>query len=573
MKRQRPPVGSTGATSYQAAVLDAVGVGLMTASVSGEPRLLAARLAGLVASARKVGGSWLALRDGSLAGWDPAGLQGLLDRPVDIWHGGLRLGAAGQPSLLRFVRPAWMLGADADAGIESTSWRLSPRSLLVRLSVWERLGGFWPEFGSLEAMVLDLGLRALEAGVVLRYSPLLAPAGETPPFSLPPADEVRLMVRLSGRRWGMWALWRAWRSGHWGMAHCLRGATGLATLPPRPALTGASTVSPESAVVGGQPQRVSVLIPTVDRYRYLATLLGQLEKQTIPPHQVIVVDQTEAARRRSDLAGQFPALNLQWLTLEKAGQCSSRNQGLRHATGDWVLFVDDDVEVPPDFIARHLANAIAFAADASCGTVVEPPFLNSSPQPKFPALSSVFPTCTSLLRRETLGRSGGFDLAYDHGQRADGDLGMRLYLTGALMILDPRNCILHHHAPRGGLRAHGARVVRRIDRRRGAWPRVQLSPWDLYRAHRYFGREAMEEVARIATVSAATCEGNWLIKGVRAGLAFVLWPWLLRQVRAVQRRAEELIVRGPEIPSVMPAGEAPASGAPFSPGVKGGVEA
>ncbi|MEJ7712205.1 MAG: hypothetical protein WKF84_20670 [Pyrinomonadaceae bacterium] len=45
------------------------------------------------------------------------------------------------------------------------------------------------------------------------------------------------------------------------------------------------------------------------------------------------------------------------------------------------------------------------------------------------------PTNNTLIRKDVLSKSGLFDLAYDRGQRADGDLGMRIYLSGAVMIL------------------------------------------------------------------------------------------------------------------------------------------
>ena len=70
--------------------------------------------------------------------------------------------------------------------------------------------------------------------------------------------------------------------------------------------------------------------------------------------------------------------------------------------------------------------------------------------------SDVFPTNNTMLRKSALRLSGLFDLAYEHGPRADGDLGMRLYLSGARMLLDPEIRVLHHHAPSGGLRTHKA---------------------------------------------------------------------------------------------------------------------
>ena len=86
--------------------------------------------------------------------------------------------------------------------------------------------------------------------------------------------------------------------------------------------------------------------------------------------------------------------------------------------------------------------------------------------------SDVFPTNNTMIRRDILGRSGLFDLAYNHRPRADGDLGIRNYLAGAFMILNPAISVLHHHAASGGLRKHKARTVTNAMSRKSIFQRV-----------------------------------------------------------------------------------------------------
>lgn len=88
----------------------------------------------------------------------------------------------------------------------------------------------------------------------------------------------------------------------------------------------------------------------------------------------------------------------------------------------------------------------------------------------------MFPTNNSLLRLESLRRSGLFDLAYEKGERANHDLGMRLYLSGAKLLLNPAAAVVHLRAPRGGLRQHKARVVTRSSSRSSVWQRQFLGP-------------------------------------------------------------------------------------------------
>src|SRR5262249_20725681 len=113
--------------------------------------------------------------------------------------------------------------------------------------------------------------------------------------------------------------------------------------------------------------RVTVLVPTVDRYSYLRTLLEQLRQQTIAPLEIIVVDQTAVERRDQSMLQEFRDLPLNWIFQDAPGQCTSRNAGLKLAKGDYVLFIDDDDEVEPDLIESHLKTLACFKSEVSSG--------------------------------------------------------------------------------------------------------------------------------------------------------------------------------------------------------------
>lgn len=486
--------------------------------------------------------------DGAL-GDPPEAFLGELDLDArDVYHAGPILGQAGLPSLLRLVRPAWMLGLDVDPSREHSSWRLSFRAALIRTDLLRHVGGPDPNFESIEGAALDLGLRFLEAGAVMRHYPgLVRAASERSPGRLPWHDELRILGRMAGKKWAYWAAWRAWRRGWWSGRRLVAALRWLGT--------EGSSVSPRwkkpfsrerSLPSSSEPATVSVLIPTLDRYPFLEVLLGQLQRQTVPPRQVIVVDQTPKERRRN-LATTFPSLPLVWIERDEPGQCSSRNEGLRRATGEWILFLDDDVEIPDDFVARHLETVGRFKADASSGTVTESPDGLKERRQEFFILSSVFPAGNSLLRRACLAKAGLFDLAYDYGQRADGDLGMRLYLAGALMILDPVNCILHHHAPRGGLRIHKARTVTRAMSKNSVWKRNLPSSWDFYLCLRYFDADTLAETSLLGIASTLTCAGASLKRMLRFAVGVCSLPSTLLHIRKARRRAVNMLEIFPQI--------------------------
>jgi GT2 family glycosyltransferase len=96
---------------------------------------------------------------------------------------------------------------------------------------------------------------------------------------------------------------------------------------------------------------VSVIIPTKNRREALDETIRTLLAQTRMPDELIIVDQsrTESVLRTSPLPLKYiynPGIT---------GASQARNEGMKQATGDVWLFLDDDVLLEPDFIEKLLA--------------------------------------------------------------------------------------------------------------------------------------------------------------------------------------------------------------------------
>jgi glycosyltransferase involved in cell wall biosynthesis len=482
---------------------------------------------------------------------DAEHIRRAFDRPGDVWHAGLRLGMRGRPQSIDYVAPTWMLNRDPDPEIEATSWRLSLEACLVRPEVVLRLGGIRPEFATLSGASLEAGHRWVTRGALLRHVPGLLPQPAAPTVSPTPEDEMRFIRFRFGRFWLRWSLMRAVlrRELGAGSARALlrrleREAPGVAPEPFR-------SVSPSLSDEKRAPSpSVTVLVPTVDRYPYLEKLLEQLAGQTVPPLEVLIVDQTAADRRRTDFAERFPSLPIRLFQLDRPGQCSSRNQGLEASRGDLILFLDDDDEVPPDLIENHLEALQRFGGEVSCGVAEED---GAGPVPEAFRLirtSDVFPTNNSLIVKRTLERSGLFDLAYDRGSRADGDLGMRLYLAGALMVLNPGISVLHHHAPSGGLRIHKARVITYASSRKRLTHRHLPATTEIYLSRRYFSVRQVREMLWLSAAGTFSVRGSRWRKLAKSVVSLALLPHSLWEIRSRRRVAEEMLARFPQIPSL-----------------------
>jgi glycosyltransferase involved in cell wall biosynthesis len=488
--------------------------------------------------------------DATLGSPDPERVRHALSRPGDLWHAGLCLGMAGLPGLLHFARPTWMLNRDPDPAIEVTSWRLSLRACLVRTEVLRQMGGVIPTFETLAGAALELGYRSVRRGVLTRHLPWLVPEGLSPTIPvLPLEDEVRLLSYHLGRNWCLWALLRAVWTGAVPLTAALR-AWHLVSRTARPSLPAPYRHKMGQITQIEPSPRVSVLIPTLERYPYLHTLLAQLRRQTIPPLEIIVVDQTPIEYRDNTLVEEFADLPLRVFYQDQPGQCSSRNRGIQATQGDHILFLDDDVEVQDNFIAQHLHNLQCFRADVSSGGINE---IGAGPVPKaftFTRMSDVFPLGNTLLPRDLLSTSGLLDLAYERGQRADADLGMRVYLSGALILFNPETSVLHHHAPRGGLRAHKARVITYASSRRHLLQRHLPSVSEIYLALRYFTPQQVREVLWLRLLGTFSIRGNSGRKAVKIIISLARLPDSFLIIRQRYNQAVQMLADFPQIPAV-----------------------
>lgn len=105
---------------------------------------------------------------------------------------------------------------------------------------------------------------------------------------------------------------------------------------------------------------VSLIIPTYGREQVLRETLMEVLQQDYPGLEILVIDQTpthepETQAFLDELAasGQIRLFRVGWASLPGA-----RNYGVRQSLGEIVLFIDDDVKLPPGFVAAHAKNYV-----------------------------------------------------------------------------------------------------------------------------------------------------------------------------------------------------------------------
>lgn len=228
---------------------------------------------------------------------------------------------------------------------------------------------------------------------------------------------------------------------------------------------------------------LSVVIPTLNREAVLCnTIRTLLAREADRPFELIIIDQSDSheestSRYLESLADRVIHRRASYKNLPRA-----RNEGLSLASGEIVVFIDDDVEVHPGFLSGHLAPY----ADSKVWMVTGP-----SPKPGEPILArreisdddyerlfvddkillqvdfdhapcSWAPGCNFSIRRHVAGAVGGFDENFKgNAIGEDAEFCHRIKQHGGTIYYAGRAALTHLVTPDGGCRSDvGANYVR-----------------------------------------------------------------------------------------------------------------
>src|SRR4051812_37013165 len=96
---------------------------------------------------------------------------------------------------------------------------------------------------------------------------------------------------------------------------------------------------------------VSVVIPTHDRPEFLKEALDCVLSQTVPPREIIVVDNGAKEETCRMLKGSYGS-SVVYVRELRHGVQAARNAGIARARGAWVATLDDDDLPHPQFLEQ-----------------------------------------------------------------------------------------------------------------------------------------------------------------------------------------------------------------------------
>lgn len=231
----------------------------------------------------------------------------------------------------------------------------------------------------------------------------------------------------------------------------------------------------------------SAVIPTYKRGNDLRRCVINLLNQTLKPSEIIisgVEGDVETYEAFESLKESYPDSNIKLVTLprQRRGISAQRNNGLRSASFDLVLMVDDDVKLPPDFAGDGFR--ILLEQDALIVTGVEegqkePPKIQNAIrrifyfdhyeknkqavlpsgakviayQPASDLRAEFLGSQVWLMRKEIIDHFRFDETMITYSHREDQDFSYAVYRKfGPRLVMSPRLKFKHLHSPGGRVR-------------------------------------------------------------------------------------------------------------------------
>lgn len=198
----------------------------------------------------------------------------------------------------------------------------------------------------------------------------------------------------------------------------------------------------------------TIQLCTYNRAHLLGRVLDACFEQTHPrdDYEIVLVndgsrDDTprviEAARARATC--RFTVIDQ-----ANAGLARARNVGIARASGERIVFIDDDVLPTPTFVAEHLRSHRAHPFAIVRGAVINTESFDRLPTPAWTLANysgNFFWTSNVSVPLDMLRRIGNFTEAFREYGWEDIELGLRLRFAGVRGVFN-RFAVAYHYKPR-----------------------------------------------------------------------------------------------------------------------------
>ena len=113
--------------------------------------------------------------------------------------------------------------------------------------------------------------------------------------------------------------------------------------------------------------KYSIIIPVFNRPKEVEELLESLVHQSLTDFEVIIVEDGSTICCENICEQYKDKMDIHYFMKKNSGPGQSRNYGAQHANGDYLLILDSDIVLPPDYIRAVNDELIHKPADGFGG--------------------------------------------------------------------------------------------------------------------------------------------------------------------------------------------------------------
>ncbi len=194
----------------------------------------------------------------------------------------------------------------------------------------------------------------------------------------------------------------------------------------------------------------SVVICSRNRKQLLKGTIETLDEQTIPSssYEIIIVDDGSEDGTDEMVASLTTKCKLRYILKTWGGRSETRNVGIEAAQGEIVVFVDDDIIAPKDFLEQHARYHRRFPNSIVRGPIINiTEYKNPGTKASWRDYSqATFCTCNASAPLKSVRDLGGFDVTFIEYGYEDNEMGWRLLKSGLKRHFN-MEAIVYHYKP------------------------------------------------------------------------------------------------------------------------------
>jgi glycosyltransferase involved in cell wall biosynthesis len=200
--------------------------------------------------------------------------------------------------------------------------------------------------------------------------------------------------------------------------------------------------------------RITIQLCTYNRAALLERVLDACFEQTVPAseYEVVLVNDgsSDATPEVIERAAARATCTFVVINQQNAGLAKGRNAGIARASGERIIFIDDDVLPLPNFVTEHLRSHEAHPAAIVRGGAINVESFDDLP----PAVwrikdysANFFWTTNVSVPLATIRGIGGFNESFSEYGWEDIDVGLRLRFAGVKAVFN-KGALVYHWKPR-----------------------------------------------------------------------------------------------------------------------------